>query len=126
VGLHGIAVAVLHHELDALWAAGSRSPPPAAPPAALAAALAEQHAATAVSAAAHAAREAAAAARAAEARREEIPRLQRKLDKALRQIDELRGKEVGGVVLDADQRAKVLRWRGEGVGGGVVFWSRLN
>ena len=85
-GSVGIAVSILHHEGDALWAMGSKADAPAAPPASLAAALAEAEAEEARRTEAQAAAKAAAEASAIAERIQEIPKLRRKAEKSLRQV----------------------------------------
>ena len=112
-GLRGVAVAVLSRVGDALWperfgddasADAAMAPPPAAVDAATAAAAADAEAA------AHARRAGAARAAAqkvadAEAARASLARDRRRLEKALRQIADLRGR----AALDAAQADKVRR-----------------
>ena len=106
-GMRGPAVYVLHHEGDALWEMGSRTPAPDAPPSSLAAALREQ--------------EDAAAARPQQRRRRRRrpggrqggaprgdSRLQRKAQKALRQVEDLKQRleASGGGAADSGKLAR--------------------
>ena len=110
-GRRGVCVEVLHHEGDCLWKLGTMTPPPSEPPATLAAAIAEQKAAEKAAAdkAVELAEEVAKQKRAE--RLEEIPRLRRKVQKSLRQIEELRQKlaQTGRGVADVPQQAKLDR-----------------
>ena len=96
---HGVAVEVLHHLGDALWATGSREAPPAAPPVLAEEAVTAYHEARARATAAEAEEQARRAglarAREREERHAELTRTIRKGEKVLRQICELKVTRLG-------------------------------